>query len=66
MWMDLNKDVVQQLGNGLPADFMPILKHFPNNQTKTFLKLLDDFTGALQQEMKAHRDSFDPGKATYN
>ena len=55
MWIDFNTDSIRILGNGLPADFVSILKYFPNKQTKKFLKLVDDFLEEIQHEMKAHR-----------
>ena len=64
MWMDFNRDVVRETGNGLPADFVPILKHFPDRKTKKIIKMVEDFVEEIQHEMKAHRESFDPGKVT--
>ena len=64
MWIDWNNDFLREIGNGLPADFVPILKHFPNKQTKKFLQILEDTLEATQHEMKAHRESFDPGKVS--
>ena len=64
MWIDFNRDVIRETGNGLPADFIPFLKHFPNEKTRKVKKLSDGFIDEIQHEMKAHRESFDPGKAT--
>ncbi|XP_072035619.1 cytochrome P450 1A1-like [Amphiura filiformis] len=61
-WIDFNKDMVRALGNGVPADFIPILKHFPDPRTKGVMKIADSWHMELGKEMKAHREAYDPGK----
>ena len=62
MWIDFNSEFVQLFGNGLPADFVPILKYFPDQKTKKCVALIQRFLDEIALEMKAHRETFDPGK----
>ena len=53
--------MIEKLGNGLPADFVPVLKHFPDKKTKEFIVFMNEFHDAVGKEVKAHRDAYDPG-----
>ena len=52
---NITKDVMELLGNGLPADFLPILKYFPASRTeKQFIKLMNQFLDFLMKNLEEH------------
>lgn len=59
-WIDFNQKAIEYFGNGLPADFLPFLKYFPDKKTKSALTLVDVYQDGLQKEVDAHRAAYDP------
>ena len=65
-FIDFNNESLRIFGNGLPADFVPILKYFPDKKTKKVLAFVQTFLDEIAFEMKAHRETFDPSKCNGN
>ncbi|XP_072039062.1 steroid 17-alpha-hydroxylase/17,20 lyase-like [Amphiura filiformis] len=59
-FMDFNKSLVIEFGNGVPADYVPILKYVPDKTTKRFCELVEEFQGEIQKELDAHKETYDP------
>ncbi|XP_072038232.1 LOW QUALITY PROTEIN: steroid 17-alpha-hydroxylase/17,20 lyase-like [Amphiura filiformis] len=59
-FMDFNKQLLEEFGNGVPADYVPILKYVPDKQTKKLHKMTEEFHGKLQKEVDAHKENYDP------
>ncbi|KAJ8036768.1 Cytochrome P450 1A1 [Holothuria leucospilota] len=59
VWIDLNREGTEMIGNGLAADYIPIMKHIPTPGMKRVLKLFDVFLGSIQKEIEEHRATYD-------
>ncbi len=58
-------DLFKDLGNGLAADYFPLLRFIPTpalRKVKQYKKVVHDF---LQKHLDEHRKSYNPGKRTW-
>ena len=62
-YIDLRNTVMYQVGNGQPADYLPILKYIPIPSVLKFKRLLKSFHRFFYDEFNNHRERFDPGKS---
>ena len=49
------------VGNGLLADYIPVVRHLPLPQAARFKEFLNTYFARIQEELDGHRKSFDPG-----
>ncbi len=61
-YIHLRNAVMYQVGNGQPADYLPILKYIPIPSVIRFKKLLKSFHRFFYDELDKHRERFDPGE----
>ncbi|XP_071791658.1 cytochrome P450 2J4-like [Asterias amurensis] len=59
-YIDLRNTVMYQVGNGQPADYLPILKYIPIPSVLKFKRLLKSFHRFFYNEFNKHRERFDP------
>ncbi|KAJ8049055.1 Steroid 17-alpha-hydroxylase/17,20 lyase [Holothuria leucospilota] len=61
-WLKYNQEVFDVLGNGITADYIPILRHIPTPGVKRVKGLVDEFLSALRKEVEEHRATYDGGE----
>ena len=55
---------MELVGNGLIADFIPVLKHVPTPAARKLKQFFSQFADIVQKELDEHRAKFDGGKST--
>ncbi|XP_072046599.1 cytochrome P450 1A1-like [Amphiura filiformis] len=56
----LSRETLEALGVGMPADFFPVLRFLPTPGIRKLKQLLEESFNFLCDELKLHRESFDP------
>lgn len=59
-WQSLSQEGVEAIGNGLMADFFPVLRHIPTPGMKTLKNLVDRFFKLVNKELDSHKQSYNP------
>lgn len=62
-WMNLSERFTEISGNGLMADYIPILVHFPTKGVREMRRWTDEYLGKIEKEIKEHQVKYDGGKA---
>lgn len=65
VWIDLNREGTEIIGNGLAADYIPIMKHIPTPGMKRVLEVFNVFLGGIEKEIEEHRATYDVSSMLY-
>ncbi|KAJ8046069.1 Cytochrome P450 1A1 [Holothuria leucospilota] len=61
-WMRMSQQFMEIFGNGLAADYIPILKHIPTPAVKKSKEFTNEFYDAINKELEEHHASYDGGE----
>ncbi|KAJ8045775.1 Steroid 17-alpha-hydroxylase/17,20 lyase [Holothuria leucospilota] len=56
-WMRMSQQGIELVGNGLAADYIPIMKHIPTPAVQKLKNFTHEFYGAISKEMEEHKAS---------
>ncbi|XP_071829654.1 steroid 17-alpha-hydroxylase/17,20 lyase-like isoform X2 [Apostichopus japonicus] len=59
-WRSLSQESIEVFGNGLMADFFPIMQYFPSSGVRGLHDLMARFLKLLNDEIARHKETYNP------
>lgn len=61
-WMYLSQKFFDLVGNGMLADFIPIVGYLPTKRVREMKRFIDVFLEKIEKEIREHQVKYDGGK----